>query len=46
MPRPVNAKHFVPEIPKVGVDRGDDGSTLYITADMFLYRVKTTTKGF
>jgi gluconolactonase len=24
---------------------GDDGSTLYITADMFLYRVKTKTKG-
>jgi gluconolactonase len=24
---------------------GDDGSTLYITADMFLLRVKTTTKG-
>ncbi|MCX6897224.1 MAG: SMP-30/gluconolactonase/LRE family protein [Verrucomicrobia bacterium] len=24
---------------------GDDGSTLYITADMFLCRVKTTTKG-
>ena len=25
---------------------GDDGSTLYITADMFLCRVKTTAKGF
>jgi gluconolactonase len=24
---------------------GDDGSTLYITADMFLCRVKTLTKG-
>jgi gluconolactonase len=24
---------------------GDDGSTLYITADMFLCRVKTGTKG-
>ena len=24
---------------------GDDGSTLYITADMFLCRVKTKTKG-
>ncbi|MBI4602037.1 MAG: SMP-30/gluconolactonase/LRE family protein [Planctomycetes bacterium] len=24
---------------------GDDGSTLYITADMYLLRVKTTTKG-
>ena len=24
---------------------GDDGSTLYITADMYLYRVKTKTKG-
>lgn len=24
---------------------GDDGSTLYVTADMFLVRVKTTTKG-
>jgi gluconolactonase len=24
---------------------GDDGSTLYITADMFLLRVKTKTKG-
>jgi len=24
---------------------GDDGSTLYITADMYLARVKTTTKG-
>jgi gluconolactonase len=24
---------------------GDDGSTLYITADMFLCRIKTTTKG-
>jgi len=24
---------------------GDDGSTLYITADMYLCRVKTTTKG-
>ena len=24
---------------------GDEGSTLYITADMFLYRVKTKTKG-
>jgi hypothetical protein len=24
---------------------GDDGSTLYITADMFLCRVKTATKG-
>jgi gluconolactonase len=24
---------------------GDDGSTLYITADMFLYRVKTKSKG-
>jgi gluconolactonase len=24
---------------------GDDGSSLYITADMFLYRVKTKTKG-
>jgi len=24
---------------------GDDGGTLYITADMFLYRVKTKTKG-
>lgn len=25
---------------------GDDGSTLYITADMYLMRVKTSTKGF
>ena len=25
---------------------GDDGSTLYITADMYLVRVKLTTKGF
>ncbi len=25
---------------------GDDGSTLYITADMFICRVKTTAKGF
>ncbi len=24
---------------------GDDGSTLYITADMYLGRVKTTTRG-
>ena len=24
---------------------GDDGSTLYITADMYLCRVKTSTKG-
>ena len=24
---------------------GDDGSTLYITADMYLCRIKTTTKG-
>ena len=24
---------------------GDDGSTLYITADMYLLRVKTKTKG-
>ena len=24
---------------------GDDGSTLYITADMFLCRIKTATKG-
>ena len=24
---------------------GDDGSTLYITADMFLVRIKLTTKG-
>jgi len=25
---------------------GDDGSTLYITADMYLCRIKTSTKGF
>jgi gluconolactonase len=25
--------------------RGDDGATLYITADLYLYRVKTKTKG-
>jgi len=24
---------------------GDDGGTLYVTADMFLVRVKTATKG-
>ena len=24
---------------------GDDGSTLYITADMFLVRIRTKTKG-
>lgn len=25
---------------------GDDGSTLYVTADMYLARIRTTTKGF
>lgn len=31
--------------PTANCNWGDDGSTLYITANMFLVRVKTTTKG-
>lgn len=35
-----------PGVPTANCCFGDDGSTLYVTADMYLCRIKTKTKGF
>jgi gluconolactonase len=34
-----------PGVPTANCAFGDDGSTLYVTADMYLCRIKTNTKG-